>query len=49
MIMQGMYKCIPETNHASRVYTVAAVLYLQFVLPVMLFRMLNTHLPYVST
>jgi hypothetical protein len=36
--MQGTYNYIPETNHASRVYSVAAVLYLQFVLHVMLFR-----------
>ena len=40
-IMQGIYNYIPETNHVSRVYTVAAVVYLQFVLHVMLFRMLN--------
>ena len=32
---------IPETNHISRVYSVAAVLYLQFVLHVMLFRPWN--------
>ena len=31
-IMQDIYNYIPETNHVSRVYTVAAVLYLQFVL-----------------
>jgi hypothetical protein len=36
--MQGIYNYIPETNHVSRVYSVAAVLYLQFVLHVMLFR-----------
>jgi hypothetical protein len=36
--MQGIYKYIPETNHVSRVYSVAAVLYLQFLLQVMLFR-----------
>ena len=29
---------IPETNHVSRGYSIAAVLYLQFVLHVMLFR-----------
>jgi len=27
--MQGIYSYIPETNHVSRVYNVAAVLYLQ--------------------
>ena len=39
--MQGIYSHIPETNHASRVYSFVAVLYLQSVLHVMLFRMLN--------
>ena len=37
-IMQGIYNYIPETNHVYTVYTVAAVLYLQSVLHVMLFR-----------
>jgi len=32
---QGIYNYIPETNHVSRVYSFAAVLYLQFVLHVM--------------
>jgi hypothetical protein len=36
--MQGMYNYIPETNHVSRVYSIATVLYLQFVLHVMIFR-----------
>ena len=39
--MQGIYNSIRETNHVSRVYNVAAVLYLQFMLHVMLFHMLN--------
>jgi len=39
--MQDSYDYMPETNHVSRVYSVAAVLYLQFVLHVMLFRMLD--------
>jgi hypothetical protein len=39
--MHGIYCCMPETDHFSRVYSVAAVLYLQFVVHVMLFRMLN--------
>ena len=39
--MHGIYFYIPDTNHVSRVYGVAAVLYLQFVLPVMLFHPLN--------
>jgi len=39
--MQGIYKDISEKKkkHVSRVYSVAAVLYLQFVLHVKLFRM----------
>ena len=37
-VMQGIYNYIPETNHVSRVYSVAAVLYLQSVLHVMSFR-----------
>ena len=39
--MQSIYNYIPETNHVSRVYRVAAVRYLQIVLHVMLFRTLN--------
>jgi len=39
--MQGIYFYIPEINHVSRVYGVAAVLYLQFVLPLKLFHPLN--------
>jgi len=35
--MQVIYNYTPETNYVSRVYSVAAVLYLQFVLHVMLF------------
>jgi hypothetical protein len=35
--LQGIYNYVPETNHLSRVYSVAAVLYLQFVLHVTLF------------
>jgi hypothetical protein len=36
--MQAIYNRIPETNYVCRVYSVPAVLYLQFVLLVMLFR-----------
>ena len=36
--MQYIYNYVPETNHVSTVYSVAAVLYLQSVLHVMLFR-----------
>ena len=38
----GIYIYIPETSYVSRVYNVADLVYLQFVLCVMLFRMLNT-------
>jgi len=36
--MQCIYNYTPATNHVSRVHSVAAVLYLQSVLHVMLFR-----------
>ena len=39
--LQGIYNYVPETNHVSRVHNVAAVLYLQFVLHVMLPRPWN--------
>jgi hypothetical protein len=39
--MQGIYKYIPETNHVSRVYSVADLMYLQFLLYVMLVHILN--------
>ena len=35
--IQSIYNYIPETNHVARVYSVAVLLYLQFVLHVMLF------------
>ena len=34
--MEGIYNYKAETNHVSTVYSVAAVLYLQFLLHVML-------------
>ena len=37
----GIYNYIPETNHVSMVYSVASVLYLQFVLHVTLFHPWN--------
>ena len=37
-LMQGIYNYTPETNQVYRVYSVAAVLYLDFLLHVMLFR-----------
>ena len=39
IFMQGIYNYIPETNHVSRVYSVAVVLCLLFVLHVMLFHL----------
>ena len=39
--MQGIYNYIPDTNRVSMVYGVAAVLYSQSVLHVMLFRARN--------
>jgi len=39
--MHGIYNYIPETNHVYTVYSVTAVLYLQSVLHVMLFRSWN--------
>ena len=41
IFMQGICNYTPETNHVFRVYVVAAVLYLQFVLRVVLFRPWN--------
>ena len=40
-VMYGIYIYIAETNHTTRVHSSAAVLYLQYVLHEMLFRMLN--------
>jgi hypothetical protein len=37
----GIYNYTPEINRVSKVNSVAAVLYLQFILHVMLFRQLN--------
>ena len=45
--MQGIYIYIAEKNHISRLCTVAPVLYLQFVLHVMLFHMLNVFYYYL--
>jgi len=39
--MWGIYNYTSKTNHLARVYSVAAILYLQFVLHVMLFQMLH--------
>ena len=40
--MQSIYNYLSGTNHISRVYSVAGVLYLQFVLYVLLLHTLNT-------
>jgi succinate-acetate transporter protein len=47
--MDGTYIDTPETNLVSRVYSVSAVLYLQFVLHVMLFSMSNVLYFYISS
>ena len=39
--MQGIYNYIPEKDHVSMVHDVAAVLWLQFMIHVMLFPMIN--------
>ena len=39
--MQGIYNYIPEANHISRVYGVATVLWLQYLVHEMLFPMFN--------
>ena len=44
--MQGIYNYVSETNHVSSVYSVAAVLCLQFVLHVMLFNVLYFYFLY---
>jgi hypothetical protein len=46
--MQGIYNYVPETNNVSRVYSFAAILYVQFLLQVMLFPMLNSLYFYIS-
>ena len=46
---QNIYNCISATNHVSTVYSVAGVLYLQFVLLVMLFHMLTVLYFYINT
>ena len=48
VFIQGIYNYIPETNHVYRVYSVAAVLYLQFILQWMLFRVLNKFCTFTS-
>jgi hypothetical protein len=47
--MHGIYNYLPDTNHASRVISVANILPLQFMVHVMLFPMLNVLYFCVST
>jgi len=47
-IMHSIYNYTPETNPVSTVYSVAAVLYLQFALHVVLFPMLNMFRTFTS-
>jgi len=46
--MPDIYNYIPQTNQVSRVYSVAPVTYLQFVLYVMFFHMLNVLNLYIT-
>jgi hypothetical protein len=46
--MQGIYNYIPKTNHVSRVYNVAAILCLQYMVHTMLFPMTNVLYFYIS-
>jgi hypothetical protein len=41
LFTQGIYNYIPETGRVSSVYSVAAILYLQFIAHVMLLPVLN--------
>ena len=41
--MHDIYNYIPETNHVSRVYSVVAVLYAQFMLRVLLLFLILFH------
>jgi ABC-type transport system involved in multi-copper enzyme maturation permease subunit len=47
--MQGIYTCIPETNHVPREYIVAAILSLLFMVPISLVPALALLYSYVST
>ena len=40
-IMQGIYNYIPKTNNAPREYNVTTILWLQFLVPVMLYPLMN--------
>ena len=47
-VMHGIYNYIRETNRVAGAYSVAALLYLQFMLHEMLFRMLNMFCTFTS-
>jgi hypothetical protein len=47
--MQGIYTCIPETNHVPRDYIIAAVLLLLFMVPISVVPALTLLYFYVST
>jgi len=49
IITKGIYNYIPKSNHTSMIYSVAAVLCLQFMLHVTLLPMLNLLYIHVST
>ena len=48
-ITQNIYNNIPDTNYVSRVYNVAAILWLQFMVHVMLVAVTNVWYLYIST
>jgi hypothetical protein len=47
--MQGIYECIPETNHVPKQYSVAAILSLLFMVPISLAAALALMYFYIST
>jgi hypothetical protein len=47
--MQGIYTCIPETNHVPKQYNVAAILSLLFIVPISLAPALALMYFYIST
>jgi hypothetical protein len=47
--MQGIYTCIPETNHVPKEYSVAAILLLLFMVPISLVPVLVPMYFYIST
>jgi len=45
----GIHNCIPQTKYGSQAYSASAILWLQFIVHVMQFRMLNVSYFYIST